>query len=197
LINAKPGESKQLSWPWDPHTRMALIVFFRGINVGGHRTFRPSVLARELGAYDVVNVGAAGTFIVRKPGSRTKFLTELRRKLPFEAEVAFCDHRDLLRLERENPFGPDLPRQDVVRFVSILSKTSRHKLSLPIAIPQSGEPFVQIIGLKERLLFGVYRRHMRTIGYLGQIDELFGASVTTRSWSTIPSVLRILKATSQ
>ncbi|MBV8551554.1 MAG: DUF1697 domain-containing protein [Acidobacteriaceae bacterium] len=176
---------------------MALIVFFRGINVGGHRTFRPSALARELGAYDVVNVGAAGTFIVRKPGSRTKFLAELRRRLPFEAKIAFCDHRDLLRLESENPFGPEPPRQDVVRFVSILSKTSRHKLSLPIAIPQSGEPFVQIIGWKERLLFGVYRRHMRTIGYLGQIDELFGVSVTTRSWSTIRSVLRILKATSQ
>ena len=55
---------------------MALIIFFRGINVGGHRTFRASMLARELGAYDGVNVGAAGTFVVRKPGSRTNFLAE-------------------------------------------------------------------------------------------------------------------------
>ena len=178
-------------------TRMALIAFFRGINVGGHRTFRPSVLARELCTYDVVNVGAAGTLIVRKPGSRKRFLGELRRKLPFEAEVAFCDDRDLFRLEKENPFGPEPPSQDVVRFVSILSKAGRHKPSLPIAIPQSGEPFVQIIGSKDRLLFGVYRRHMRTIAYLGQIDEIFGAPATTRSWSTILSVLRILKATSQ
>jgi uncharacterized protein (DUF1697 family) len=176
---------------------MALIVFFRGINVGGHRTFRPSVLARELSAYDVVNVGAAGTFIVRKPGSRTKFLAELRRRLPFKAELAFCDDRDLFRLEMENPFGAEPPREDIVQFVSILSKTSRHKLPLPIALPKSGEPFVQIIGSKDRLLFGVYRRHMRTIGYLGQIDELFGVSATTRSWSTILSVLRILKVTSQ
>ncbi len=38
---------------------MALIVFFRGINVGGHRASRPSVLAKELGGYDAVNVGAA------------------------------------------------------------------------------------------------------------------------------------------
>jgi uncharacterized protein (DUF1697 family) len=178
-------------------TRTALIVFIRGINVGGHRTFRPSVLAKELGAYDVVNVGAAGTFIVRKPGSRTKFLAELRRKLPFQAEVAFCCASDLFRLEIENPFGPDPPSQDVVRFVSVLSRASRRKLSLPIAIPQSGVPFVQIIGSRDRLLFGVYRRHMRTIAYLGQIDELFGASATTRSWSTILSVLRILKSKSQ
>src|SRR6478736_829887 len=61
--------------------RMALIVFFRGINVGGHRTFRPSVLAKELGIYDTVNVGTAGTLVVRNPGSRPKFLANLRRKL--------------------------------------------------------------------------------------------------------------------
>ena len=176
---------------------MALIVFVRGINVGGHRTFRPSALAKELGAYDVVNVGAAGTFIVRKPGSRTRFLAELRRKLPFEAAIAFCEARDLSRLELENPFGPRPPSKDAVRFVSILSKASRNKHSLPIAIPQGGEPFVRIIGSKDRLLFGVYRRHMRTIGYLGQIDELFGAPATTRSWSTILSVLRTLKAKGQ
>ncbi len=56
----------------DSVTGMALIVFLRGVNVGGHRTFRPSMLARELSDYDVVNVGAAGTFIVRKPGQIDK-----------------------------------------------------------------------------------------------------------------------------
>ena len=49
---------------------MSLVVFLRGVNVGGHRTFRPSILARELSAYGVLNVGAAGTFVVRKPGPR-------------------------------------------------------------------------------------------------------------------------------
>jgi uncharacterized protein (DUF1697 family) len=107
---------------------MALIVFLRGINVGGHRTFRPSMLARDLAAYDVVNVGAAGTLVVRKPVSRTKFLAELRRKLPFEAAVSFCDARDLIRLEMENPFGAEPFDQDVVRFVSILSKARRARL---------------------------------------------------------------------
>jgi hypothetical protein len=52
---------------------MALVVFLRGVNMGGHRTFRPSLLAKELSRFDVVNVGAAGTFIVRKPGARANF----------------------------------------------------------------------------------------------------------------------------
>ena len=145
---------------------MALIVFLRGINVGGHRTFRPSMLARALAAYDVVNVGAAGTLVVRNPGSRSKFLAELRQKLPFEAEVAFCDASDLIGLEMENPFGAEPSRPDVVRFVSILSKAGRAKAPLPIALPDDREWFVRITGAKNRLVFGVYRRHMKTIGYL-------------------------------
>ena len=176
---------------------MALIVFLRGINVGGHRTCRPSMLARDLAAYDVVNVGAAGTLVVRKPGSRSKFLAELRQKLPFEAEVAFCDASDLIGLEMENPFGGEPSRPDVVRFVSILSKAGRGKASLPIAFPGGEEWFVRIIGSRNRVVFGVYRRHMKTIGYLGKIDELFGAPATTRSWNTMLSVLRILKAASR
>lgn len=173
---------------------MALIVFFRGINVGGQRTFRPSTLARELGAYDVVNVGAAGTLVVRKPGSREQFFAELRRKLPFEAEIAVCGGDDLIRLEMENPFGAEPP--DVVRFVRILSKAGRGKVSLPITIPEAGEWFVRLIASRGRLVFGVYRRHMKTIGHLGRIEEFFGAPATTRSWNTILSVLRILKTVS-
>jgi uncharacterized protein (DUF1697 family) len=173
---------------------MALIVFLRGINVGGHRRFRPSLLAKELAAYGVVSVGAAGTLIVQKPGSPATFLAELCRKLPFEAGLAFCDGSDLVRLEMENPFGTEPLRPNLVRFVSILSKPGRGQASFPIAIPEDGEWFVRLIGSKNRLVFGVYRRHMKTIGYLGQIDELFGASATTRSWNTILSVLRILKA---
>jgi uncharacterized protein (DUF1697 family) len=174
---------------------MAFIVFLRGINVGGYRTFRPSMLARELGAYDVVNVGAAGTFVVRKPVSRAKFLAELRGKLRFDAEVSLCEGSDLIALEMANPFETEASRPDIVRFVSILSGTGRGKVRLPITIPEDGEWFVRIIGLKNRLVFGVYRRHMKTISHLGQIDELLGAPATTRSWSTILSVLRILRST--
>jgi len=174
---------------------MALVVFLRGVNVGGHRTFRPSILARELSDYDVVNVGAAGTFVVRKPGSRAKFRTDLLRKLPFEAQVLLCDGRDVARLERENPFATEPSRPDVVRFVSILSKADRGLASLPLTLPSSGEWLVRILASKNRFVFGVYRRHMKTIGYLDQIDKLFGVSATTRNWNTIISVVRILKGT--
>ena len=171
---------------------MALIVFLRGINVGGHRRFRPSILARELTNYDVVNVGAAGTFVVRNPGTRAKFRAKLLQKLPFDTEVVFCDGRDLVRLETENPFGSEPSRPDVVRFVSILSKRGRLRPSIPITLPSGEQWLVRVIASKDRFVFGVYRRHMKTISYLGQIDRLFGVPVTTRNWNTMMSIVRIL-----
>jgi uncharacterized protein (DUF1697 family) len=173
---------------------MALVVFVRGVNVGGQRTFRPSALAKDLGVFDAVNVGAAGTLVIRNPGSRAKLLSELRQRLPFEATIALCEGSDLIRLEMENPFGSEPPRADTVQFVSILSEDERRSVSLPLVLPEGEEWLVRIIGSKGRLVYGVYRRQMKTIGYLGQIDSLFGARATTRSWSTILSVLRILKS---
>jgi uncharacterized protein (DUF1697 family) len=172
---------------------MALIVFLRGVNVGGHRTFRPSILAKELSDYDVVNVGSAGTFIVRKPGSRREFRAELLRRLPFEAKVALCEGRNLIRLETENPFGTEPSGPDVVRFVSILSRARGLRATLPVMFPPDGEWLVRVIASDKEFVFGMYRRHMKTIGYLGQIDKLFGAPATTRNWNTILAILQLLK----
>lgn len=173
---------------------MALIVFLRGINVGGYRRFRPSTFVKELSNFDVVNVGAAGTFVVRKPGSRSKFRAELLRKLPFKSEVVICEGSDLIRLEVENPFGAEPSHEDLVRFVSILTRAGGLHASLPVAFPSEGQWFVRIIASKNRFVFGIYRRHMKTIGYLGQLDKLFGVPVTTRNWNTILAIVRILKA---
>jgi uncharacterized protein (DUF1697 family) len=177
---------------------MALVVFLRGVNVGGHKTFRPSVLARELSGYDVVNVGAAGTFVVRKPvvrtaGSRARFRAALLRKLPFEAEVVLCDGRDLMRLGTENPFGSEPSPPDIVRFVSILAKAGGVRAPLPVTFPADGEWLVRVLACEGQFVFGEYRRHMKTIGYLGQIGKLYGVTATTRNWSTIIAIGRILK----
>jgi uncharacterized protein (DUF1697 family) len=176
---------------------MAVVVFLRGVNVGGHRTFRPSILAREMSDYDVINVGAAGTFVVRKPGPRATFRAALLRKLPFEATVVMCDGRDLMRLEAKNPFAALRSRSDVVRFVSILAKPGGVQAPLPVTLPPDGPWLVRVIASDAQFVFGMYRRHMKTIGYLGQIDKLYGGPATTRNWNTILTIVRILKGSSK
>jgi hypothetical protein len=34
---------------------------------------------------------------------------------------------------------------------------------------------------------------MKTIGYLGQIDKLYGVPAKTRNWNTIVAIVRILQ----
>jgi len=173
---------------------MALVVFLRGVNVGGHRRFRPSELVKELRSYDVVNIGAAGTFVARKPGpSRAKLRAALMRKLPFQTEAILCDAREIIALEREDPFRTAPPKADA-RFVSVLAKDCTPSVSLPISLPNERQWLVKVIGAKGRFVFGVYRRHMRTIRYLGELDKVFGGKATTRNWNTMLAVAKIAKA---
>jgi hypothetical protein len=83
-------------------------------------------------------------------------------------------------------------RPDVVHFVSILTRGANARPSLPLTLPAGDEWFVQVLGSTERFVYGVYRRRMKTIGYLGQLDSVFGVPMTTRSWSTMLSIARIL-----
>lgn len=171
----------------------ALVLFLRGVNVGGHRTFRPTLLAKQLRPYDLVNIGAAGTFIVRKPGPRAAFLAELRRRLPFETDAILCDARDLLRLQDQNPFAGAPASPDTVRFVSILSKPPRPRPATPITLPPQGAWGVRLLSCTGRFVCGVYRRNMKAIAHLSRIDKLFGSPATTRNWNTITSIARILR----
>ncbi|HEX6048535.1 MAG TPA: hypothetical protein VFZ21_04680 [Gemmatimonadaceae bacterium] len=173
---------------------MALVLLLRGVNVGGHRTFRPSRLAHDLRAFDVVNIGAAGTFVVRNPGSRANFRAALVRHLPVTTQIVFCEGRDLVRFERSGPFGPAPAEPGIVQFVSFLARRTTARLRFPITLPTTRDWLVRVQGSTGRIVFGEYRRHMRTIGCLGQLDQLFGVPVTTRSWVTVSAILRALNA---
>jgi hypothetical protein len=173
---------------------MAIVVFVRGANVGGHRRFRPSLVANALERYGTVNVGATGLFVVRKPGLVRDFRSELLRYLPFNTRVAICDARDVLALENGAFFDDVESAPDLVRFVSVLTAAASSSLpKMPLGIPDNAGWYVKMLGCKKPFVFGVYRRHMRTIAYLGQIDKALGVPVTTRKWSTIAAVLKVLK----
>ena len=171
---------------------MALVVLLKGVNVGGHRTLRPSRLAEQLKHLGAVNIGAAGTFVIRRPVTRAQLRAELAHRLPFDAEIMICQGREILRLMSQNHFADQPRRPDIVRFVSVLSKRPRLALSMPMIFPSSGKWLMKILARDNRFLFGVYRRHMKVISYLGTLDRLFGVPVTTRNWNTITAIATVL-----
>lgn len=169
---------------------MALVVFLRGVNVGGHRTFKPAALAAQLKHLGAVNIGAAGTFVIRKPVPLKQLRAELARRLPFETAIAICHGKRVTELVANPPFANQKAGGDVVRFISVLpNKTFR---VTPVQLPGQGQWLVRVLGQHERFVIGEYRRHMKTIGYLGKLDQLFGATVTTRNWATIEKIAKVL-----
>ena len=171
---------------------MALVVLLRGVNVGGYRTFRPTALAGQLKPFGAVNIGAAGTLVIRRPVSRAQLRAELARRLPFDAEIVICQGREIVSLMSQNHFANQPVRPDIVRFVSVLSKRPRSMPSTPLSFPSTGKWLLKILAADHRFIFGVYRRHMKVISYLGMLDRLFGVPVTTRNWNTITTIARVL-----
>jgi len=171
---------------------MALVVLLRGVNVGGHRTFRPSVLTKRLKHLDVVNIGAAGTFVIRQPVTRVQLRAELASRLPFSTEIMICDGREIVRMLSADHFAGQPERPDIVRFVSLLSRRPRSAPSMPMSFPSSGTWLLKILARDNRFVFGVYRRHMKAIGYLVALDRVFGVPVTTRNWNTMTGIAGVL-----
>lgn len=171
---------------------MALVVLLRGVNVGGHRTFRPTTLTQQLKHLDAVNIGAAGTFVIRQPITQATLRAELARRLPFDTEIMICEGRDIVRLMSQDHFADYPAKPDITRFVSVLSKRPGSALVLPMTLPTSGKWLMKVLGRDNRFVFGVYRRDMKVIGYLGTFDKLFGVPATTRNWNTITAIAKVL-----
>ena len=175
---------------------MALVVFLRGVNVGGHRTFRPTTLAVALKHLGAINIGAAGTLVIRHPMTLAQARAEVTCLLPFVAEIVVCQGREIVDLLLQDPFRGQSVEPGVVRFVSVLCQRPRLAPSTPIQFPPSGQWLMKILGRRNRFVIGMYRRHMKVIGYLGALDRLYGVSVTTRNWNTIAKIAKVLGSAS-
>lgn len=171
---------------------MASVVFLRGVNVGGHRTFRPSALAADLRHLGAVNIGAAGTFVIRERIGLAPLRAEFARRLPFDTEVVICRGPDVVGLLSHEAFAANPPRPGEVRFVSVLSRSCRSAPALPVRFPARGRWLLTVLARDGRFVLGVYRRHMHVIRYLNALDRLFDVPITTRNWNTIVAIAKVL-----
>jgi uncharacterized protein (DUF1697 family) len=172
---------------------VALVLFLRGVNVGGHRTFRPTELAKALKHLGAVNIGAAGTLVVRRRMTQVQARAAVARKLPFVAEIVVCQGREITNLVSTDPFAGQAVRPGLVRFVSVLSRPPRLNPSMPMRFPSSGPWLMKILTRRNRFVIGMYRRHLKVIGLLGTLDRLYGVPVTTRNWNTIAAIAKVLR----
>ncbi len=173
---------------------MALVVFMRGVNVGGMKVFQPSVLARELAHLGAWNLGAAGTFVITGRCAKSTLRAEFLRRLSFPAELMICRGREVTELVASDPFPPESAAGDLRRFVSIMAKAPRASLQLPYTVPANAQWQVKVVGVSGRFVLAWWRRLGRSfLDPNGVVEKHFGGPATTRNWNTIVRIADILE----
>ena len=163
---------------------MALVVFLRGANVGGHRKFQPAALAKEMAEFGVVNIGAAGTFVVKNPVSAAAFRKELGKRLPFETETMICPGSEILDLCKSEPFADPPAGKDARELVTILAKKPKTVPKLPIRWPEGKDWQVDFFRIAGRFAFTFWRPDPKRLIYpTAVVEKVLGIPGTTRSWS--------------
>jgi uncharacterized protein (DUF1697 family) len=171
---------------------MASVVFLRGINVGSANLCKPAQLAKRLKKFDIVNIGAVGTFVVRKTVSQATLCAEIAKKLPFKCEIMIVPAKVIVDLAHKDPFKGQPSGPDIVRFASVLHKPPLKLPPLPLCLPSETDCLLKILTIEKQFVIGIYRREIKAIGYLGRIEKILGVPATTRSWNTIQKVVQIL-----
>lgn len=172
---------------------MSSVVFLRAVNVGTANRCRPAEIAKKLAKFDVVNIGAVGTFVVRKEVADSTLRAAIARQLPFKCEIMICPAHEVLKLTATDPFERQPSGRNITRFVNVLHAPVRKRPTLPLALPSDDDWLAKVVAIQGRFVLGIYRREMKAIGYLGKIEKLLGVPSTNRNWNTMQKIATILK----
>lgn len=171
---------------------MASVIFFRAANVGGHQTFQPAALARELAEFGVVNVGAAGTYVVRKMVSAAKLREEVWRRLLFKPDLMICRAREIMALADGKQFGKEPAGKGIQRFVSIMQKAPAKLPALPVEAPIGGKWEVRVVAVTGQFALSWRRPGPKGVYANAVVEKILGVPATTRNWNTIIAICDLL-----
>jgi uncharacterized protein (DUF1697 family) len=168
------------------------VVFLRAVNVGKTNRCQPALIAKELAKFDVVNIGAVGTFVVREDVSESALRAAIVKKLPFKCEIMICPAKQIVDLSKENPFKGE-HGDDIDAHVSIMAKRPAKIPRLPIYAPSETKWEIKVSRVIGTAAISLRRRLKDGRLYPNQIvEKQFGTSATTRSWNTIEKIAKIL-----
>ena len=170
---------------------MASVVFFRAANVGGHQVFKPAALARELADLDVVNIGAAGTLVVRAAASAKAVTAAIAGRVPFEPDLMICTAKQVLDLAATTAF--DRAPKDAEAMVTVMASRPPRTPALPLERP-AGDWQVRIVAVTHPFVLSVRRPRQPGIYPNAVVEKEFGVAATTRKWNTIAAIVKALSS---
>lgn len=175
---------------------MAHVVFLRAANVGGKNVFRPAQFAASLAHLEAVNVGAAGTFVIRGKTSSASIRRELVQRLPFECHIAIRPAKEILELVRADPFAGVRFSRDLRGWVAALCAKPTSRPTLPLTFPK-GKPWgVKLDRVDGAFAIGLFQR--QPTGFVfssNSVEAALGVPATTRWWETFVRIAAVLEST--
>ena len=169
------------------------VVFLRAANVGGKNVFRPAQLAASLSHLDVVNVGAAGTFVVRGKASAATIRRDIVTRLPFDPEIAIRPASEVLDFVHSDPFRGVQFSKQLLGWVAVLTGKPKARPSLPILTPDSDVWSVRFDRLDGSYAMGLWHWRPKFVFASVVVERVVGVSATTRWWETFERVAKILE----
>jgi uncharacterized protein (DUF1697 family) len=176
---------------------MRWVVFLRAVNVGGTNRCQPALIAKQLARFDIVNIGAVGTFVVGENVSESALRAAIARKLPFKCEIMICQAKQILDLSKENPFKGETGN-DIDAHVTILATRPAKLPKLPIYAPSVDKWEIKILRVVGIAVLSLRRKVKDGRLYPNQVvEKQLGIAATTRTWNTIEKVAKILRQDSK
>src|ERR1043165_707517 len=126
---------------------MPSVVFLRAVNVGGANRCQPAAIAKNLAKFDLVNIGAVGTFVVRKEVSESVLRAAIAKQLPFKCDIMICSAKQITDPAGKNPFARQPSGPDITHFVSVAAKPLRPPFPLPLNLPSDDDWLLKITAI--------------------------------------------------
>lgn len=174
---------------------MSHVVFIRAGNVGGRNVFRPAQLTAALAHLEVVNIGAAGTFVVRAKASAASIRREFLAELPFEPGIAVCPARDVLTLVESDPFAKVKASKDLRGWAAALCGKPAARPELPVIKPAGKAWSVRFDRVDGVFALGLWQRAPK--GFVSPnevVEKALGVPATTRFWETFEKVAKVIRS---
>jgi hypothetical protein len=174
---------------------MASVVLLRAANVGGTNVFRPAELVTALKRLEVVNIGAAGTFVVRSSASAAAIRRAFLAEMPFVPIMAVRPGRDVTALVRSCPFKGVALSKDLRGWLAVMTGRPKHKPTWPLSTPPGASWYLRFDEIRGPFALGLVRRHPdRPINVGKALETALGVPVTVRWWETIAKMAKILES---
>lgn len=172
---------------------MAHVVFLRAANVGGNNVFRPAKLASALAHLGVVNVGAAGTFVVRGKATPAAIRREILAHLPFQPGISVLPASEVLALVRSGPFRGVAFSKDLRGWVAALGGRPKARPAMPLLVPAGAGWRVRLDRVEGPFALGLCHRRPGGFTYPSLVvEDALGVPATTRWWETFERVAALV-----